>query len=119
MLDHLIRDFPIFFTANNMILLAAAAGNTVLLTLLGCGIGAVIGFILVYVRQSKAIWLLPIRLLLIAYVEIFRRIPFLVILFIVLFAVRVRSEEEMMAEKFGDEYRNYLAKTKRLIPGIW
>ena len=23
------------------------------------------------------------------------------------------------ADKFGDQYRNYLAKTKRLIPGIW
>ena len=39
--------------------------------------------------------------------------------FLVLFAVRVQSEEQMMADKFGDQYRNYLAKTKRLIPGIW
>ena len=39
--------------------------------------------------------------------------------FFVLFAARVQSEEQMMADKFGDQYRNYLAKTKRLIPGIW
>jgi protein-S-isoprenylcysteine O-methyltransferase Ste14 len=45
--------------------------------------------------------------------------PANLVAFFVLFAVRVQSEENMMAEKFGDQYRNYLAKTKRLIPGIW
>lgn len=45
--------------------------------------------------------------------------PANLVAFFVLFAVRVQSEEQMMADKFGDQYRNYLAKTKRLIPGIW
>jgi len=45
--------------------------------------------------------------------------PANLVAFFVLFAVRVRSEEQMMADNFGDQYRNYLAKTKRLIPGIW
>jgi protein-S-isoprenylcysteine O-methyltransferase Ste14 len=45
--------------------------------------------------------------------------PANLVAFFVLFAVRVRSEEQMMADKFGDQYRNYLAKTKRLIPGMW
>ena len=88
MLNHLLRDIPQFFTYNNMVFLAGAAGNTLLLTALGCGIGAVMGFVLVYIRQSTGILLLPIRLLVIVYVEVFRRIPFLVILFIVLFAVQ-------------------------------
>lgn len=39
--------------------------------------------------------------------------------FLVLYAVRVPSEEQMMTERFGDRYRDYLAKTRRLIPGIW
>jgi protein-S-isoprenylcysteine O-methyltransferase Ste14 len=39
--------------------------------------------------------------------------------FFVLFAVRVGPEEQMMTDKFGDQYRNYRAKTKRFIPGIW
>lgn len=39
--------------------------------------------------------------------------------FLVLFAVRVGSEEQMMVDKFGDQYRDYRAKTKRLIPGVW
>ncbi len=45
--------------------------------------------------------------------------PANLVAFFVLFAVRVQSEEKMMADKFGDEYRNYLTKTKRLVPGIW
>jgi protein-S-isoprenylcysteine O-methyltransferase Ste14 len=45
--------------------------------------------------------------------------PANLVAFFVLFAVRVQSEEQMMADKFGDQYRNYLARTKRLIPGIW
>lgn len=39
--------------------------------------------------------------------------------FLVLYAVRVPSEERMMADKFGERYREYRAKTRRLIPGIW
>ena len=30
-----------------------------------------------------------------------------------------RDEERMMLEEFGDEYATYIAKTKRLVPGIW
>lgn len=37
----------------------------------------------------------------------------------VLFALRVLAEERMMLEEFGDEYAAYMAKTKRLVPGLW
>lgn len=37
----------------------------------------------------------------------------------VLFALRIGAEERMMIETFGDEYRAYIARTKRLVPGIW
>jgi polar amino acid transport system permease protein len=50
------------------------------------------GAILVYIRQSGSAWLLPARVLIITYVEVFRRIPFLVILFIVLFAIQAVSK---------------------------
>lgn len=36
-----------------------------------------------------------------------------------LFFARVRHEERMMLEAFGDEYRAYMARTYRLIPGIY
>jgi len=36
-----------------------------------------------------------------------------------LFFVRVGYEERMMLETFGDDYRAYMARTYRLIPGIY
>ena len=41
------------------------------------------------------------------------------IAFAILCALRVRPEERMMVEEFGDEYAAYSARTKRLIPGVW
>lgn len=45
--------------------------------------------------------------------------PSNLIAFAILFALRVRAEERMMVQEFGDEYRAYSARTKRLIPGVW
>jgi len=36
-----------------------------------------------------------------------------------LFALRVGPEERMMREEFGADYEAYMARTKRLVPGIW
>jgi protein-S-isoprenylcysteine O-methyltransferase Ste14 len=36
-----------------------------------------------------------------------------------LFFGRVRREEDMMLAAFGDEYRAYMQRTKRVIPGIY
>ena len=36
-----------------------------------------------------------------------------------LFAFRVGREERMMAERFGDGYREYAARTWRVIPGVF
>ncbi len=35
---------------------------------------------------------------------------------IVLFAIRTRTEEEKLVERFGDAYRNYMQRTGRFIP---
>ena len=45
--------------------------------------------------------------------------PSNLVAFAVLFALRVRAEERMMLEQFGDEYTAYMARTKRLVPGFW
>jgi protein-S-isoprenylcysteine O-methyltransferase Ste14 len=37
----------------------------------------------------------------------------------VLFFARVRFEEQMMIETFGEDYRRYMQETKRIIPGIY
>ena len=45
--------------------------------------------------------------------------PSNLVAFVVLFGLRVRAEERMMLEQFGDEYTAYMARTKRLVPGVW
>lgn len=45
---------------------------------------------------------------------------FLVMVLILPFILyRIRIEEQMLLEKFGDEYRDYMKNSKRLIPYVW
>ncbi|CAN5761271.1 hypothetical protein BH23PSE1_BH23PSE1_11210 [soil metagenome] len=87
-MERLLEQAPRFFTAPNLAFLAEAAGLTLMLTGLGCGIGFVAAFVLVFVRRTPGLWAMPLRVLVIAYVEIFRRIPFLVILYLVVFFIQ-------------------------------
>ena len=32
---------------------------------------------------------------------------------------RIQVEENLLVEAFGDEYRGYMRRTKRLVPGVW
>ncbi|HEY6392345.1 MAG TPA: protein-S-isoprenylcysteine O-methyltransferase [Bryobacteraceae bacterium] len=41
------------------------------------------------------------------------------VVFTLMFVLRLRTEERMMLEKFGQQYEDYVVRTKRLIPGIW
>ena len=41
------------------------------------------------------------------------------IAFTAMFASRMRSEEKMLRDEFGDAYHEYAARTQRLIPGVW
>ena len=45
--------------------------------------------------------------------------PSYLVTFGILYALRVRAEERMMLEEFGTDYVAYMAKTKRLVPGLW
>ena len=88
MLRQLAAELPRFLDYYVLVFLLQAMLSTLLLSVLGCGLGAFLGFWLVYLRRSGSLWLLPLRVLAVAYVELFRRIPFLVILFIVMFATQ-------------------------------
>lgn len=89
MLERLAREIPRFFSPENLAFLAQGVGMTLALTFIGCILGFVLAFLLVYMRQTPGWWAAPFRLLAIAYVEIFRRIPFLVITYLVLFFIAV------------------------------
>jgi polar amino acid transport system permease protein len=77
-----------FFTADTALFLGQALGRTLLMTLIGCSIGLALGGALAVLRGSRAGWLAPARGLAALYIETFRRLPFLVILMLVLFCVQ-------------------------------
>jgi polar amino acid transport system permease protein len=88
MLTLLLEQASRFFTVPNMTLLAQGAGTTLALTALGCAVGGIAGFAVALIRSSRTCWLLPLRVLALFYVELFRRIPFIVVLFLVLFSIQ-------------------------------
>lgn len=45
--------------------------------------------------------------------------PSYLLTFGILFLLRLRAEERLMLETFGDSYRAYVARTHRLVPGVW
>jgi polar amino acid transport system permease protein len=93
MLDRIASQAPDFFTGPNATFVLEAVGRTIWMTLVGCTAGFVAGLLIAVLRQSRSRLTLPFRLAAIAYVEMFRRIPFLVILFLVLFAAQAISPE--------------------------
>ncbi|WP_223877739.1 amino acid ABC transporter permease [Histidinibacterium aquaticum] len=92
-MDRIISQLPEFFTWNNMVLLGESAAMTLSMTLLGCLIGFGLALVLVYLRTTPGLWALPIRVLCITYVEVFRRIPFLVVIYLVLFFIQTVSTD--------------------------
>ncbi len=87
-MERILEQLPRFFAPGNLWLLVEAAGYTLGMTLVGCTIGFFLAFLLVYLRQTPGLWALPLRVVCIAYVEIFRRIPFLVVIYLVLFFIQ-------------------------------
>jgi polar amino acid transport system permease protein len=87
-MDRILQQIPRFFSPGNVALLLDAVGTTLALTFIGCVSGFLLAFLIVFLRQTPGVWALPLRLLGIAYVEIFRRIPFLVVTYLVLFFIQ-------------------------------
>jgi polar amino acid transport system permease protein len=84
-----MQDLTALFTLGNIGFLLRGALMTLLLTVIGCSVGLVAGFLLAYARGSRGMTLAPLRWGVIAFVEVFRRIPFLVTLFLVLYAAQL------------------------------
>jgi polar amino acid transport system permease protein len=81
----LASEAPRFFTWWNMVFLGQAVLNTLLASLLGCGLGYAAGFGLAALRLRPLMSWGAVRAAAIAWVELFRRIPFLVLLLLVFF----------------------------------
>lgn len=87
MFERILQDAPQFFASSNLLFIVQAMGRTLAMTLIGCGVGMLFGLAIAVIRTSGSALLLPLRALLVLYVETFRRIPFLVILFIAMFVI--------------------------------
>lgn len=82
----LLRQAHQFATWYNLLFLLEAGARTLVLSAAGCLCGFLLGFALAVLRHTAARILLPARILSTVYVEMFRRIPFLVTLFLVFYA---------------------------------
>jgi len=85
----LLDEAPRFFGYYNLLFIGEAFLHTLALSYLGALLGFVIGFALALFRHPRLFPVLPLRLFAIAYVEVFRRIPFLVKLMCVFFAFQI------------------------------
>ena len=89
MLADLLAELPRFFTFYNMLLLGEAALTTLLLSGVGCIVATILGFGVALARGSAGWLLLPLRIVAAVYVELFRRVPFLVTLMLFFFGAQV------------------------------
>jgi polar amino acid transport system permease protein len=89
MWSRILEEAPSFFSYYNVVFLLEAMLATFLLSAVGCVIGLVTGFSLAVTRRTRSMGLLPLRFLATGFIEIFRRIPFLVTLMMVFFVFQV------------------------------
>jgi protein-S-isoprenylcysteine O-methyltransferase Ste14 len=45
--------------------------------------------------------------------------PSCLLALVLMFALRVSTEERMMLNRFGADYALYMGRSKRLVPGVW
>ena len=89
MLARIIEELPAFLGYYNLIFLGQALLGTFILSAAGCLVGFVCGFAIAVLRRAHAVWLWPLKLVALLYVELFRRVPFLVTLMAVFFAFQL------------------------------
>lgn len=93
MLPKLSAQLPHFLTWYNALFLVQAAGLTLALSATGGVAGIVFGGSIAILRRTRGRVLAPLRIAGIVYVELFRRIPFLVTLFLVFYATQLSGLE--------------------------
>ena len=89
MLAFIAAEIPRLFTIYNVILLARAALTTLALSAVGCVVGLLLGSLLTLARLSHRRTLWPLKVLAFLYIELLRRIPFLITLMTFFFGAQV------------------------------
>lgn len=82
-----------FFGYYNVVFLGKAFLYTATLSLVGCLAGFIAGFGLAVVRSRRIVRFTPARWLATGYVEVMRRVPFLVKLMVVFFALQITGAD--------------------------
>ena len=95
-IEQLIAEAPRFFTFWNMVFLGQAALNTLLVSLLGCFIGYVVGFVVATARLAEIVPMGIVRSVFIGWTEAIRRIPFLVLLMCVFFGFQLSGANQSL-----------------------
>lgn len=85
MLEQIIQELPRFFSYYNLVFFAKALGVTFALSAIGCIVGFSLGFLLAAVRLGRRPAGRPLRVAATVFIELFRRIPFLVTLMLAFF----------------------------------
>ena len=85
MWSQIADELPRFFSYYNLIFFAKALGVTFALSAIGCIVGFTLGFALAAVRMTTRPAVRPLRIAAAVFIELFRRIPFLVTLMLVFF----------------------------------
>lgn len=96
MWQQLVDEAPRFFGYYNVIFIAQAFGQTLALSVLGAVVGFILGAALAVLRHPRLVPIGAARWSAITYVEIFRRIPFLVKLMCVFFAYQLAGAKVSM-----------------------
>lgn len=92
-MERILGEVPQFLGYYNLVFLAKAALATVALAAIGAVTGSLAGGLLALARLTRSRWLAPLRWLAVLVIELFRRIPFLVTLMLVFFAVQLSGAD--------------------------
>lgn len=95
-MSSIIEELPRFFNYYNSIFLAKAFVYTVVLSVVGCVVGFLAGFVLAIFRNRRIVRWAALRWFAIVWVELWRRIPFLVKLMVVFFAFQYSGADVSM-----------------------
>jgi len=96
MLDQIIEELPRFFSYYNLLFFAKALGVTFALSAIGCVVGFTLGFALAAIRLTTRPAAAPLRVAVTLFVELFRRIPFLVTLMLMFFVFQAMNADLSM-----------------------